>query len=226
MRLEVDIRGTLRDRGRPFRLEVAFASTARSLVLSGPSGAGKSLTLRAIAGLLRPEAGRIRFQDRTLFDAEAGLHLPPQTRAIGHVFQDYALFPHLSAAENVAFSFSRTWRRPSAEALAEALPWLERLGLEGLAKAHPTQLSGGQRQRVALARALAAKPRLLLLDEPFSALDHRLRDRLRLELKELAAREDLPIVVVSHDPGDAAVFGEQLVELEEGRIVAEETYRA
>jgi molybdate transport system ATP-binding protein len=226
MRLEVDIRGTLRGRERAFSLEVAFTSIARSLVISGPSGSGKSLTLRAIAGLLRPEAGRIAFEGLTLFDGAAGLHLPPQARAIGHVFQDYALFPHLTAAENVAFSFSRTWHRPGAAAVAEALPWLERLGLEGLAGAHPAQLSGGQRQRVALARALAAKPRLLLLDEPFSALDHRLRDRLRLELKALAAQEGLPLVVVSHDPGDAAIFGEQLVELEEGRIAFQETYRA
>ncbi|WP_366526177.1 ATP-binding cassette domain-containing protein [Geothrix sp.] len=226
MKLRVDIRGTLRGRERPFHLEVAFATSARSLVLSGPSGAGKSLTLRAIAGLLRPEAGCIQLGECAFFDSATGLHLPPQARDVGHLFQDYALFPHLTAAENVAFSFSRTWRRPSRAALAQALPWLDRLGLGGFAAAHPGQLSGGQRQRVALARALAARPRLLLLDEPFSALDHRMRDRLRLELKDLAAQENLPLVVVSHDPGDAEAFGEHLVELEEGRVVSEETYRA
>jgi molybdate transport system ATP-binding protein len=215
--ISIAVEKRLRADRREFRLDVRFDSDADVTVLFGPSGAGKSITLQAIAGLLRPDRGAIRIDGRLLFDSAQHLHVPTRERNLGFVFQDYALFPHLTVAQNVAFSTQRGWFNRRAETSSELLAGF---GLAAFAHAYPTALSGGQRQRVALARALAGKPRLLLLDEPFAALDAPLRARLRDELLELRARLGVPMIVITHDPDDVAALGGTLIAIDNGRVVA------
>src|SRR5438093_285743 len=164
-----------------FTLDVSWEAEQSVLGLFGPSGAGKTLTRQCLAGLIRPDAGRIVVAYRVFFDADASIALSPQARRIGYVFQGYALFPHLTVEENVGFGLRDRSRGERARRSAEVI---ERLGLVGLARRYPRELSGGQRQRVALGRALAIDPALLLLDEPLSALDAPLRRTLRDELRE------------------------------------------
>lgn len=184
-------------------------------VLFGPSGAGKTTLLRCLAGLERPQRGRIRFAGSVWCDVEAGVWLPPQARQVGMLFQDYALFPHLTVRENLLLGASRA-QRPAREVAAIRL--LHTLGLEGLAGRYPRQLSGGQKQRVALARALVREPGLLLLDEPLSALDAPTREGLRLELRQRLRGLNIPAVVVTHDRLEALALGDRLVVLEGGRV--------
>src|SRR5216117_4369198 len=165
-----------------FTLDVRWEADQSVIGLFGPSGAGKTLTLQCLAGLMRPDAGRIVVGDRVFFDAAAGVDLPPQARRIGYVFQGYALFPHLTVVKNIGFGLSDRSRGERARRSAEVI---ERLGLGGFERRYPRELSGGQRQRVALGRALAIDPALLLLDEPLSALDAPLRRALRDELRAL-----------------------------------------
>jgi molybdate transport system ATP-binding protein len=221
MNVSVAIEKRLRSTRREFALDVRFDSDADVTILFGPSGAGKTLTLLAMAGLVRPDSGAIRCGDRVLFDSARGIDVPARLRRIGFVFQDYALFPHLSVAQNVAFARGRGWiaRRGAATAVAGLL---ETFDLGGCRHALPAQLSGGQRQRVALARALAAEPELLLLDEPFAALDAPLRSRLRGELLALQRKRGLPIVVITHDPDDVAALGGRVIGLVDGRVTAAE----
>ncbi|AOJ73072.1 MULTISPECIES: ATP-binding cassette domain-containing protein [Burkholderia] len=220
MSLVVDIRKTLVTPERRFTLDVSFASTAQRIVLFGPSGAGKSLTLQAIAGLLAPDQGTISIGGDTLFDDARGIDVPTQARRVAYLFQDYALFPHLNVRQNLAFGLKRGWRNPRAKELPDdAAYWLRAFELEALAGHYPAQLSGGQKQRVALARALIAQPRILLLDEPFSALDVAMRQRMRRELTDLQMRLDIPMVLITHDPDDVAAFGDQVVRLQEGRVL-------
>ncbi len=219
MSLVVDIRKTYATPERQFALDVAFASNAQRIVLFGPSGAGKSLTLQAIAGLLTPEQGSISLNGEALFDSARGFDVPTQARRVAYLFQDYALFPHLNVRQNLAFGLRRGWRNPRANALPpEVAYWLRAFELEALAGHFPAQLSGGQKQRVALARALIAQPRILLLDEPFSALDVAMRQRMRRELADLQARLDIPMVLITHDPDDVAAFGDEVVRLHDGRV--------
>jgi molybdate transport system ATP-binding protein len=220
-RWHVSIQKALEAGGHRFQLDIAFRSDATRLVLFGPSGAGKSLTLRAIAGLLRPEAGAIVLDGDALFDARAGVDVPAGERRLGYLFQEYALFPHLTVRQNVSFGLRRGLLNPRrAEAIAAADRWLDTLEIRALADRYPDELSGGQRQRTALARALAAEPRALLLDEPFAALDASLRVRLRDELRELQARLGLPILLITHDEADVAAFADDVVRIEDGRAVA------
>ena len=217
---DVDIRKTLVSGQRRFTLDVRFRVAAQRLVILGPSGSGKSLTLKAIAGLMRPDAGHIRVAGRTLFDAAAGEHLAPQARRVGYVFQDYALFPHLNVRQNIAFGLAGGWRNPGARAADTRVDaWLEACQLTAVAQQLPGELSGGQRQRTALARALVTEPDLLLLDEPFAALDPLLRADLRAELDALQRRLQVPMILITHDPEDARVFGEQVLALRDGAIV-------
>jgi molybdate transport system ATP-binding protein len=196
-------------RRAPFALDVAFEASVGVTVLFGASGAGKTTTLDLILGATRPDTGRIVLGDRTLLDTANGVDLRTRDRRIGIVFQDALLFPHLSAHGNVAFG---------ADARA-ATDWLHRVGASALADRTPGELSGGERQRVALARALAASPRALLLDEPFSSLDvagrHALGDRIR----DLAHDTGTPFVLVTHDLGEAIRLGDRMVVLHEGATV-------
>lgn len=217
--LTIDIRKTLRSGARCFELDVQLRSTSRRIVIFGPSGAGKSLTLKAVAGLLKPDSGQIRLGGITLFDSQAGIDLSPQARKVGYLFQDYALFPHLTVRQNIASSLVSGWINPSRHFRHESVEyWLAAFHLEALAHQYPSELSGGQRQRTALARALVAHPRALLLDEPFAALDPALRSRMRLELAELQQRLDVPMILITHDPDDVTTFGDHVLNLNGGRV--------
>jgi molybdate transport system ATP-binding protein len=219
MPLSVDIRKTLHTAERHFTLDVSFTAHAQRMVLFGPSGAGKSLTLQAIAGLLRPDEGRIVLHGDALFDSARGIDQRPQSRRLAYLFQDYALFPHLNVRQNIGFGMHSGWLNPGPRFSHPQIDyWLDALDLKSVAGHHPAQLSGGQKQRVALARALVAQPRLLLLDEPFSALDHALRERMRRELSDLQTRLDIPMLLITHDPDDVAAFGDQVVQVYDGSV--------
>ncbi|HUM01408.1 MAG TPA: ABC transporter ATP-binding protein [Thermoanaerobaculia bacterium] len=176
-------------------------------VLFGPSGAGKTTILRCLAGLDRPDAGEIRFGGATWFDAERGVSSRPQERRVGFLFQDYALFPHLTARGNVAYGLSDV---PREERLLRTDEVLAFVGMKALASRYPSELSGGEKQRIALARALAPRPRLLLLDEPLSALDAPSREALRGDLRALLAAAGVPSVVVTHDRTEALLLGDRV----------------
>jgi ABC-type sulfate/molybdate transport systems ATPase subunit len=193
---------------RSFRLELSLAVAAETVAIVGPSGAGKSTVLRAIAGLLKPQAGRVAVDDDVWFDAGTGVNRPPEDRSVGMVFQQYALFPHLSVRKNVEFG---------GKERAAAL--LERLGIAHVASARPGRLSGGERQRVALARALARDPQVLLLDEPLSALDPHTRDVVRRELAGHLQEFGLPTLLVTHDVADAIALADRVGVIRDGRIV-------
>ena len=221
MSLVVDIRKTYANAERRFTLDVSFTAATQRVVLFGPSGAGKSMTLQAIAGLLSPDEGTIALNGEPLFDSARGIDVPTRARRVAYLFQDYALFPHLNVRQNIAFGLTSGLRNPRAKAVPpEVAYWLHAFELDTLAGQFPSQLSGGQKQRVALARALVAQPRILLLDEPFAALDGAMRQRMRHELAELQARLDIPMVLITHDPDDVAAFGDQVVQLSEGRVQA------
>ncbi|WBB82282.1 ABC transporter ATP-binding protein [Micromonospora sp. WMMD882] len=204
-----------------FRLDVRLRVAAGEVVaLLGPNGAGKTTALRALAGLGPLTAGHVTLDGRDLDRPADRAWVPPERRRVGVVFQDYLLFPHLSAVENVAFGPRRQGLdRRAARALAQ--DWLTRVGLAEHAARRPRQLSGGQAQRVALARALAARPALLLLDEPLAALDARTRLDTRAELQRQLAAHPGPALLVTHDPLDALVLADRLVVVEEGRVTQE-----
>ena len=188
------------------------------LALLGPNGAGKSTLLRVLAGLLPPDAGLVSVDGAVWDDPGAGVHRAPHERLVGMVFQDYLLFPHLSAVDNVAFGL-RTRGARRAEARERAAEWLDRVGLGDLGDRRPGRLSGGQAQRAALARALATEPQLLLLDEPLAALDARTRLTVRAELRRHLAAFPGSTVLVSHDPVDAMALADRVVVVEDGRVV-------
>jgi molybdate transport system ATP-binding protein len=199
-------------------LEVELAvATGELVVLLGPNGAGKTTLLRAIAGLVPLDPGRVVLDGDVLEDTAAGTWVPTEQRPVGFVFQDYLLFPHLSALENVAFGL-RARGLPKAEARRRAAGWLERVGLATHAGARPRALSGGQAQRVALARAMVGDPRLLLLDEPLAALDAATRTEVRRDLRRHLASFDGTRLLVTHDPLEAMALADRLVVLEGGHI--------
>jgi len=204
-----------------FDLEVRFASDAERLVLHGPSGAGKTQTLKMIAGISRPDRGRVAVAGRTLYHGDSRVCLPAQERRLGYVFQDYALFPHLTARQNIAFGLRRGWLNPARSFAHPAVErWVAAFHLGAVAGHYPHQLSGGQRQRTALARALVNGPHALLLDEPFAALDKALARRLRAELKELQEELRLPMLLITHDDDDLRDLAHDVVHLQGGRVVA------
>jgi molybdate transport system ATP-binding protein len=217
---DVNLHRVLRHDASRFDLDVRFVSDAPRLVLHGPSGAGKTQTLRLIAGIARPDRGRIAVAGRVLFDSDARLSLSAQQRRLAYVFQDYALFPHLSVVQNIAFGANRGWLNPPLRHTDAAVDrWIAAFHLEAVASHYPHQLSGGQRQRVALARALVINPTALLLDEPFAALDHALRQRLRVELKGLQAELRIPMLLITHDDEDVRVLADEVVHLHAGKVL-------
>ncbi|HVB24144.1 MAG TPA: ATP-binding cassette domain-containing protein [Ktedonobacteraceae bacterium] len=209
-----------------FQLAINFQVPLGLIVLLGSSGAGKSLTLRSIAGLLHAQQGHVVVNGQVLFDSAAGIHVPTQLRHIGYVPQHYALFPHLTVAENILFALPPSpariswqyWRKQRAVRRTRVAELLSILELEGLERRYPVTLSGGQQQRVALARALAAEPRLLLLDEPFNALDAAVRERLRDTLKQFHRRFAIPIVLVTHDHAEAQQLADTIVVVQHGQV--------
>jgi molybdate transport system ATP-binding protein len=193
-----------------FTVRAGFMVEERStVVLWGESGSGKTTILSCIAGLASPERGEISIDGDSVFSSSRLVDLPPQRRGIGFVFQHYALFPHLSALENVAFALPGSRK-------AEARDYLERFGIGRLADRRPPTLSGGERQRLALARALATGPRVLLLDEPFSALDRRTKEEMYREFLKLREELTMSVILVSHDRREAELLGERLIEVVDG----------
>jgi len=197
-----------------FRLDVTLTLGTEIGVIFGPSGAGKSQTLRALAGLSKPDEGYIKLNGRILADASKKISVPPKDRRIGLVFQELSLFPHLTALENVAYGLK------CSDRLEVAAEWLHMVRLDGLSDRYPHQLSGGQRQRVALARALAPEPDLLLLDEPFNALDGPVRRALRRELKWLFNKTKTPIIYVTHDIEDVCSMADRVFFIRDGELAA------
>ena len=200
MSLSVSIRKDFGD----FCLDVSFEAGDEALALLGASGCGKSLTLRCIAGIERPDAGRIVLDGRVLFDSRSGLDLPPQKRRVGYLFQQYALFPNMTALQNIAVGVRVLEGQKGRKRRDVAMEYVERLRLKGLERKYPFQLSGGQQQRVALARILASEPEAILLDEPFSALDSYLKWELELELADTLSGFPGTLLWVSHDRSEVA----------------------
>jgi molybdate transport system ATP-binding protein len=201
-----------------FELDVElYVTRGETLALAGPSGAGKTTMLRTIAGLVTPQTGTVVCGGETWLDTNADTNEPPERRAVGYVFQDYALFPHLSAWRNVAYGLPKGGSREVRRRLAHA--HLKRFGLEQRAEAKPHTLSGGERQRVALARALARDPKALLLDEPLSALDARTRASATRELAVTLATLDVPTVLVTHDFTEAAQLADEIAVIDNGKVV-------
>lgn len=209
-----------------FDLDVALHLDAEVLALFGPSGSGKSMTLKMIAGIERADTGAIASNGRVLFDSGAGINLSPQQRRVGYVPQHYALFPHLDARENIAFPLRKGQGWTAARASARAGELLELLGLSAFAEVRPRQLSGGQQQRVAIARALAGDPEILLLDEPFSALDAPTREELRAGFRQIQRRLNIPVLLVTHDLEEAATLAPRMAVIIDGQIQQVDQTRA
>jgi molybdate transport system ATP-binding protein len=219
--IDVRLQLSVSDARRRFDLDIAFATDAPFVALYGPSGAGKSLTLQAMAGLLPVQSGHVRLNGRALLDTAAGVCLPPEARGVGYLFQDYALFPHLSVRDNIAFGLTSWRQRLKADDAARVDELIESFGLTAMARSRPATLSGGQQQRVALARALACNPQVLLLDEPFAALNPMLREQLRDELRAVRARWGIPAVMITHDIDDVAALAHRAYVVDGGRVMRE-----
>jgi molybdate transport system ATP-binding protein len=201
---------------RHFSLDVEFTAPVGVTVIFGPSGSGKTTLLQCIAGLLRPDSGVISIGNESIFDSEQVVELPPQQRRIGYVFQDLALFPHMTATENIAFGTRENGGRRD-EMVSDVL---ERFRIAHVAAHRPGEISGGERQRVALARALVTQPRLLLLDEPFSALDDPLKLEIIADLKQWLEEHRIPVLFVTHDRSEAAALGDRMLLMKDGNVAS------
>lgn len=213
--LSIQVDKCLATGARSFTLAAELEVAPGITILFGPSGAGKSTLLGAIAGLLRPDWGRIALGDTVLFDSAVGIDVPVPQRRIGYVFQDLALFPHLTAAENVAYGLAS---QPTAAREAKAARALASFHITHVADRRPDDISGGERQRVALARSLVTEPRVLLLDEPLSALDEDIKQKILDDLRAWNAGRRLPILYVTHSREEAAAIGERVTFIRNGRI--------
>lgn len=220
MQLELNIQKTLKSATHTFMLDVKFTSNSKRIVIFGPSGAGKTMILKSIAGLITPDIGQIKLAEKVLFDSARKINLKPQQRNLAYLFQNYSLFPHLTVQQNIAFSLTKGIFNPSRHNhFSEVTKWMETLELSALANHYPYQLSGGQQQRTAMARALVTNPSVLLLDEPFSALDHTLRKKIRTEINELQQQLDIPIILITHDIEDVELFGEHILDINNGSLI-------
>ncbi len=214
MHIDWDLHKRLQGGQHDFVFSCRWQGDCRRLAVTGASGVGKSLLLRLIAGLELADRGHLRCDDEVWVDRARALHLPVQRRRVGLLDQHAGLFPHLDVRQNMAFALYRGWRNPPRDLRDERVEsWLQRLHLQAQADRYPAQLSGGQRQRVALARTLLAAPSLLLLDEPFAALDRALRQDLRAELDELLEQTQLPLIIVSHDHEDVECLAQEVLHL-------------
>jgi len=207
---------TLKKKVKGFTLNVAWEIGDELGVLLGYSGSGKSMTLQMITGLMRPDEGFVRSGSKAYFDSSEGLDTPPQARNFGYVFQDLALFPHMTIMRNILFGAPEV---PKHEKLLQAQEMIDAFKLTGLEDRYPSEISGGQKQRVAFARALIRHPDVLLLDEPFSALDQPLRIEMRHFLKEVRRRFGIPVVFVTHDFNEAAFLADKIIVYSQGRII-------
>lgn len=200
-----------------FTLNAAFQAEQSPIGLLGPSGSGKSLSLKAIAGIVTPDDGRIVLNDRVLFDSDQHINLPPQKRRVGYLFQNGALFPHMTVAQNIACGIRMECNKHSRQ--EAVMQMIQAMRLTGLERRKPAELSGGERQRAALGRILIGKPELLLLDEPFTGLDGRLKDDLMEELHSTLERFDRQVLLVTHSPGEAYALCKSTALIAEGRII-------
>lgn len=217
--LDAKIKTEFKTKGRvTFALDASFVAREGITVLFGPSGSGKTTILRSIAGIVAPDEGKIELDDRVFFDSATRTNLPIQRRRVGFVFQDYLLFPHLTAVQNVAYAVRSDTSKGRRD---RAMQLLDLLGIAPVAGRRPHQLSGGEQQRIALARALGSDPAILLLDEPLSALDAATRVRLLGEIVELQRKLKIPFLYVTHSPADAVRAGDSAIILNAGRIVME-----
>ncbi len=213
MSLTVDIRKNFGS----FLLDVSFTAENGITALLGASGCGKSMTLKCIAGIEKPDEGRIELDGRVLFDSASRINLPPQLRRVGYLFQNYALFPNMTVRQNILCGLNREKDRAVKEQRLQDM--LRMMRLEGLEGRKPHQLSGGQQQRVALARILVNDPQILLLDEPFSALDAHLRDSLKVELRDLLERFGREVLLVTHDRNEAYNMSREIAVMDAGRLL-------
>lgn len=217
MMLQVNVKKVLVDAaGREFRLDVSFEAVGGFTVITGPSGGGKTSTLNMLAGILRPDFGRISLAGRSFFDSVRGMDVPIRERRVGFVFQDYALFPHLTAAENVAYGIKN-----GGDRLAKAIEWMETFHIAHTRSRRPAEMSGGEQQRAAVARALASDPSVMLLDEPLSAVDVETRSRLLDEIISVQQRTNIPFLYVTHNEVEAGRLGGRIVRIDQGRAVSE-----
>ena len=216
-RLSIAVQATL----GAFSLQASLEVSAELLALVGPNGSGKTSLLLTVLGLRRPERGRIVLSDEVLFDAALAIDLPTEDRHLAYLPQDFGLFPHLTAIDNVAFALAcRSQRASAKQRRDEAMTWLERFAIGNLAGRNPSQLSGGERQLVALARALASSPKALLLDEPTASLDVEARVEVRAFLAESIRSLGLPTILVTHDATDVEALASRVAVLEKGQVVA------
>lgn len=218
MSIEINIHKQFNRGKRGFSLHGCFASSDETIVLFGPSGSGKSLTLKAIAGLVTPDKGRIAINGEVLFDSNNHINRRARDRKVGLVFQNYALFPHLTVSENVGFGLKQLFFRLSGKNRTRISELLALFDLEEVADLYPDQISGGQQQRVALARTIAHEPRLLLLDEPLAALDQPLKISMRKELRRILKQLSIPTILVTHDPVEVDYFAQTVVVYNKGCV--------
>jgi molybdate transport system ATP-binding protein len=205
----------LQKRVNGFTLDIEWQIGNELAVLFGFSGAGKSMTLQLIAGLIKPDKGQVSLDDIVYFDSSAGINLPPQKRPLGYVFQDLALFPHMTVLQNILYGAANLSKN---EKLDRAHEMIRAFKLTGLEDRYPDEISGGQKQRVAFARALIRQPKVLLLDEPFSALDRPLRLEMRRSLREVRDNFNIPVILVTHDFEEAVAISDRMIVYELGRI--------
>lgn len=218
MMLTIDVRKRFFERRETsFDLDISVEVGAGFTVLTGPSGAGKTSLLRLISGIIKPDRGRIEMDSQVFFDTELAIDLPIRERHVGFVFQDYALFPHMSATQNVSYGIKTG---SHLERQDKANEMLSLFHIEHIAARMPREMSGGEQQRVALARALASEPRIALLDEPLSAVDVETRGKLLDEIENAQERTKIPFIYVTHNEAEAARLGRQRITMRNGRVVA------